>query len=587
MIGSHVVAYIPDPDVQAWGPVLNSNAFFTNDIAGWKESPFSPAWAWFKQGTNGYAVQSSAAGSRLTRDDVTGAIPRGGATLFRVRQTVTVSGAGWIVTGIGYGDTALAAAEGPFWAGTGHAANFETAFHAAAPGTYSLEFTHDPASVPGAFIFVNPYGQYDPGQTPWVDSMELHGQGAEVIDITCLVDAVTIHHGRDDASGQPDAPSCTIDMSLDTGEEEYPASLDVGGIIRVTTETVETITTRFAGRVTDITQGWDEAGPETPDRAIISVIATGSLSELGRRIVGDAPWPQELDGARVSRVMAAAGVTLNPNTSDPGTVQILARDVDSQSALDVAQAVAESAGGLVWATRDGDIRYADADHRRGTTWGLQLDACDILVTPYWSRTSGGLINRVSIGYGVTPEGQDQPRYVAQRDDSIAMFGRYEYTTTTELVALADASAIGQLLLTRNRVPVWIMASLPVDVAGLSVADTTQLLNLDMHDLINLTGLPAAGEAPTSALLWVEGWTETLTFGGHEIELVVSGFCRTAPAPRWNDLAASITWNSMGQLTWDDATCLGPQPSQGRWDDVSASARWNQVAFNITWDTWPG
>lgn len=411
-------------------------------------------------------------------------------------------------------------------------------------------------------------------------------QGAAV-DISCLVDSVTIHHGRDDASGQPDANSATVEMSLDTGEDEYPAALDVGGILRVTTKAGNTTSTRFVGRVSDVTQGWDDAGEETPDRVNLSVIATGALADVGRRIVGDAPWPQQLDGARVASVMAAAGIVLNPATSDPGTVQILARDVDSQPALDVAQGVAESSGGVVWSTRDGDIRYADADHRRGTVWGLQLDACDILVTPVWSRTSGGLINRVSIGYGVTPEGQDQPRYTNQRDDSIAAYGRYEFTTTTELVALADASAFGQLLLTRNRVPVWIMSVLPVDVAGLSAADTTALLNLEMHDLISLTGLPGAGKAPTSALLWVEGWNETLSYGEHELELVVSGYCRTAPAPRWNDLLDTMTWDGMGELTWDDATCLGPQPSQGRWDDVSASVRWNQIASNITWDTWPG
>jgi hypothetical protein len=266
-------------------------------------------------------------------------------------------------------------------------------------------------------------------------------------------------------------------------------------------------------------------------------------------------------------------------------VQILPRDVDSQPALDVAQSTAVSAGGLVWNTRSGDIRYADADHRRGATAELEMDACDILVTPQWSRTTAGLINDVSIGYGVDPDGGDQPRYTNERADSIAMFGRYGFTTTTELAALADATAMGQLLLTRNRAPVWLMSALPVDVAGLTDEQTASLLTLEMSGLITLTGLPAAGSAPTTAILWVEGWTETLAYGAHEMTLIVSGYCRTSPAPRWNDVGPDTTWNDQGDITWDDSTCLGPIPNMGRWTDVPASVRWHQVPFNTTWDNY--
>ena len=137
------------------------------------------------------------------------------------------------------------------------------------------------------------------------------------------------------------------------------------------------------------------------------------LADLGRRVVGDVPWPQELDGARVARIMAAADVSLDPSYSDPGTVQVLPRDVDSQAALAIAQACATSASGLVWHTRTGEVRYADAEHRRGASPALQLNACDILVTPTWRRSSEGLVNLVSIGYGVAPEGGEQPRYVAR------------------------------------------------------------------------------------------------------------------------------------------------------------------------------
>jgi hypothetical protein len=330
--------------------------------------------------------------------------------------------------------------------------------------------------------------------------------GSAPVDITCLVDQVAIRHGRDDPDSQPEPSSATLDLSPAADVDTMPGLLEIGAGIRVDTTTITATYTRFVGRVTDLSYGWEDAGEATPDRPQGQVIAVGPMADLGRRIVGDAPWAQELDGARVANVLAAAGVVLDPAYSDPGTVQILPRDVDSQPALEVAKGTAESANGLVWETRAGEIRYADADHRRGIAVALALDACDVLVTPTWKRSTEALLNRVSLGYGPVPEEGEQARYVADRPESVARYGRYELTTETELATEADATALGDLLLTRNSSPVWIMSELPVDMKGLDAGQTDALLGMDMHSLVVLTGLPSAGAAPTTAQLWLEGWS---------------------------------------------------------------------------------
>jgi hypothetical protein len=411
--------------------------------------------------------------------------------------------------------------------------------------------------------------------------------GGVAVDISCLVDSVSIHHGRDDTNSQPEASSCSLAVSLNTDEEPLPAALDVGAVVRVTTALTGAPVARFTGRVTDVRQSWISAGEQTPDHMTVEVIATSALAELGRRVVGDTPYGQQLDGARVAAIMAAAGITLDPLFSDPGTVQILPRDIDSQPALDVAQSTAESAAGVVWDTRDGEIRYADANHRYGTAPALSIDSCDILVTPTWARTTEGLINDVSIGYGLAPDGGDQPRYTDTRADSVGRYGRYGFTTATELAALADAAALGQLLLVRNNSPVWVMSELPVAVDDLTADQTAALLGLDMHSLIYLTGLPTAGTAPTTAYLWVEGWSETLAYGVHEMTLTVSGYCRTSPAPWWDNVPSVWTWDTVTppDFTWDDATCFGPLPTEGRWSDVSASQRWDSLDPAVTWDNY--
>lgn len=411
--------------------------------------------------------------------------------------------------------------------------------------------------------------------------------GGAPVDISCLIDSVRIQHGRTDTESQPEASACSLTLTLDMDVDTYPAPLDVGAVVRVVTTYSGVDYPRFSGRVTDINQGWQSAGEDTPDHTEIDVIATGVLAELGRRVVGDTPYPQQLDGARVAAIMTTAGITLDPAFSDPGTVQIRPRDIDSQPALDVAQSAASSAGGLIWETRAGDVRYADSEHRTNMAAVIEIDACDILVTPIWTRSTAGLINKVSIGYGVAPEGGEEPRYVAERADNIDAYGDYGLSASTELAALADATAMGQLLLVRNGRPVWIMSELPVDVGGLSDADTVAFLGLDTHALISLIGLPAIGTAPTSALLWLEGWAEELSYGGHDVTLTVSGYCRTSPAPRWNSLPSSWTWDTITPpaTTWDDASCFGPLPSENRWADVPASQRWDQLPPATTWDNY--
>jgi hypothetical protein len=370
----------------------------------------------------------------------------------------------------------------------------------------------------------------------------LHTVTVAGADISCLVDSVSISHGRDDSGSQPEASSATIALSVDAAAAQLPAVVDVGAQVRVTTQTAGGVWDRFTGRVSDLALGWDDAGADTPDAGVGQIVAVGLLADLGRRVVGDVPWPQELDGARVARVLAAAGHPLDPLTSDPGTVELVPRDVDATQALDVAHDAAVSGTGVLWQTRSGQVRYADADHRRGIPSALTLDACDLLVTPTWRRTLEGLVNSVSLGYGTEPAGGgEQPRYVASNPDSITRWGTYGYSTTTALASLADAQAQGSLLLARNSSPVWVMAALPVDVSGLDAARYDALLGLDVHSLLTLTGLPALGTAPTSATLWVEGWKEELTWGGHESELVVSGYCRTVPPPRWDDVDPQWVW----------------------------------------------
>lgn len=547
------------------------------------------------------------------------------------------------------------------------------------------------------------------------------GPGGVDVDVSCEVADVSINHGRADTTAQPDASTVTVAMPLGLAE-----GVEIGAPLYVITDIVPA-SYRFAGSVTDMSVSWemryDPDANETTVLPVARVMAAGPLADLGRRFMGDAPWPQESDGARAARILAGAAgriqdwayagtapdgwydnwlgavgvasittdaaagalrLTWLPGATDPsgfswryatpiragytytilaevyvptgqppvqltspfltaggyamaaerwqtvthqftatdnadraigiqpiyhparpagtyclvrrfqvfestapvlgqidpGTVTVLARDVDRQPALDLLQGVANDASGVAWETRAGSLCYADADHRRSIPVALELDACDVVLTPEWKRSRGGLINEVAIAYG-----PDQLVTTAISTVSQARYGRVAYSLQTQLAALADASAMASLLMTRNAFPVWILDAITLDLSVLDDVTRGKVLALEMHDLITITGFPAGGPL-TSAALWVEGWTEELAYGRHVVVLAVSGYCRTTPPPRWNDAPPTMTWDKAGTFMFWDAACMGPSVSQGRWDDVSASQRWDQLPSADTWDTWP-
>jgi hypothetical protein len=367
--------------------------------------------------------------------------------------------------------------------------------------------------------------------------------------------------------------------------------MDIGASLVVETQHGGTWFPRFVGTVTDVGLTWDVgrgtygAEPDVVPRG--QVMGAGALAGTGRRYIGDVPWPQESDGARAGRILAAAAATVGQ--VDPGTVQLLPRDVDRKAALELLGDTANDGGGVVWESADGLLNYADADHRRNTPPAATLDACDVLMAPHWSKTAAGLVNDVAVAYGIPPDGGDQPVVTTTNAASIAAYGRYAYSVTTELAALADAQARAQTLTVRGGYPAWNVTDLPLDLSVLDDALTDLVLGLEVHDLLQLVGQPAGTPSPGAVnSLWIEGWTERLTYGGHELTFSVSAYCRTVPPPRWNDVSPSQTWDStLPSATWDSASCLGPQPSLGRWDDTAASLRWDEVPAATTWDTWKG
>jgi hypothetical protein len=396
----------------------------------------------------------------------------------------------------------------------------------------------------------------------------------EGVSAECAVQHATIRHGRDDPSSQPEGDSATLELV-----GPMPDGVEIGARLEVLARFGETDYPRFAGRVTDVAIGWHSV--DVPSG---SIVAIGELADLGRRVIGDAPYPSESDGVRVNRAITAAGVLTDAIRSDPGTLTVLARDVDAQPALAVATDAAVDGAGFVWQATDGAVLYADAQHRRKALPVAELDACDLPLSLAWSKGLEGLANDVRVRYGPA---EPQAEVHVTDAASVAELGTFGASLSTRLASAADANARAQLIAVRQSRPAWVLAALALDLYWVNPLLTLELLGLEVHDLVAVTGMPA-GAPMTSALVFVEGWTETISPGAWQIELAVSDYCRTAPAPAWDDLDPALTWDTLNPAqTWDSSTCVPPYVGRGRWADVPSSLRWDQVAPSETWDTWTG
>lgn len=397
---------------------------------------------------------------------------------------------------------------------------------------------------------------------------------------------VSIRHGRSGADGQPDAATCTFTTDSELVPEVGQAvTVDLGADAIAAFGTAAGATPRFRGTITDakVRPG---PGTQTHRRRVV-VTAVGRKAKLGRDFVGDAPWPAELDGARVGRILAlatASGLTLG--TIDSGTVTVLARDVDRQPALGLLDTVANDAEGILLERRDGSLVYHDQDHRTATATTLELSSSEVLWPLEWQQGLGGLVNDLTVGYGsATPQAE-----VRVTDPvSIAAHGLYAAKVATKLADATAAEAYAQMTVARRALPWWEVSALVVELVR-SIDDgphahAAALLALQVADLIKLTGLPTDGPLQLGRL-WVEGWTETITGGRWTLALAISPFGRTGPAARWADVDTETSWAELdAAMSWRAAASwdTGSEPD-GRWLGTPANMTWADGP--ATWATWP-
>jgi len=292
------------------------------------------------------------------------------------------------------------------------------------------------------------------------------------VDVSCMTLAdVRVSVGRVDVWQQPEAGSMTVRLLSDqVGGLSGSITLGADCLLQVSstldpaaaamdprTWTVSPWAAPdwalFRGRVTDVTADLDPAG------WVVTVTAAGQLADLGRQKIGDEPWPQESDTARLDRIMQLAGVdTAGVDTGVAGP-DLIAKDIDSQQVAKLLRETAEWAGGLLWEdhttadslTGGALLTYQTGSQRTlafGATWDQAtgtwddstrtwdqgiiseyapwpLDPCSVIQDGWqWSQVVGDLVTRAEVKWGTfdavaTTGDNTPPVYTRSLDTDLA------------------------------------------------------------------------------------------------------------------------------------------------------------------------
>lgn len=370
---------------------------------------------------------------------------------------------------------------------------------------------------------------------------------------------VSITHGRNDISSQPEASTAAIAIRGSAG-------LDIALSDSVDIAAWET--TRFTGEVSDISITHLSS---VPPMAITTVTAIGNLSNLGSRITGTSGYASETVYSRAEEILTDSGETyLNGGTSSLELFAVSAGNAVPQTCLDGLQALAEWSGGTYFDTPNGYIVFESYGSRGLTafagvwsvlinpwsayeqTWdsfptsfaGTMLPANGVIFTPSWNQNQSSIINDVSVSHG------DPASYHQETDaTSIATYGRRALTLETGLKSTGDATSRASAILLSQALPLWNLGNISIYVNQLSEPERNLVLNLISGSSVVVNNLPEP--APFSQFLGiVEGWSESYTPGQHILTLSISDPRYSFQTVTWGDVDPALLWGDVNEeIIW--------------------------------------
>jgi hypothetical protein len=308
----------------------------------------------------------------------------------------------------------------------------------------------------------------------------------------------------------------------------------------------------------------------------------GSIVKLAKEI-WDGNIPQDEDGEQIYEILssvllgawndvpaASTWAGYDPTETWANAVNIGLGEIDRpglytmqhqpdtvDTVYNIVSDIANSAFGYIYEDNEGNIGYADADHRQTyliANGYVDLSASHAIGSGLRTTTkSADIRNDIYINYGNNYNAQKTATSAA----SIALYGYKAETINSRIHGAVDAQEIADRYISLRAFPQPIFDSItfPITNPEIDNSDRDNLLNVFMGMPLNIQDLPTQisnGEFSG----YVEGWRWSTRFNELFLTINLSPVSFSQVAMRWNSVPIGEAWNTLSNtLTWEYATIV--------------------------------
>jgi hypothetical protein len=413
--------------------------------------------------------------------------------------------------------------------------------------------------------------------TVWTPDWKLTVAGVDYTDIA--IADITHQAGRDDIYSQPNPSYLQISLVALSGQT-LPFVLNDSLSLQVKNSS-GTYVNLFGGDITDLTVEVAATG-SLATVVNYTILAMGSLVKLAKEIY-NGTISQDEDGNQIYDLLssvllgswndvpsASTWATYDSTETwanaanqglgeidQPGLYTMENRDASPDTIYNIASLIANSAFGYLYETNNGDIGYADADHRQNYLLNngyVDLDANHALGQGLSTITrSGDIRNDVIINYGNNYGSQK----TASSPTSIALYGYKSESINSVIHSAVDAQAVANRYINQRALPlpVFQRITMPITNPEIDDSDRDNLLGVFMGQPLNITNLPT--QISSGAFEgYVEGWSWSTRFNELFLTINLSPISFSQVAMRWDTTPDTEAWNTLSPtLTWENATIV--------------------------------
>ena len=413
--------------------------------------------------------------------------------------------------------------------------------------------------------------------TVWTPDWKLIVAGVDYTDIA--ISDIAHQAGRDDIYAQPNPSYLQVQLVALSGQT-LPFQINDSLSLQVKNSSGSYVNL-FGGDITDLTV---EVGATGALATVVNytILAMGSLVKLAKEIY-TGTISQDEDGNQIYDLLssvllaswndvpaATTWATYNATETwanagnqglgeidQPGLYTMENRAADPDTIYNIASLIADSAFGYLYEAPNGDIGYADADHRQTYLLAngyVDLDARHALGAGLSTITrSADIRNDIYINYGNNFGSQE----TASSPQSIALYGYKSESINSTIHSAVDAQAVADRYIAQRAFPLAAFQSItfPITNPAIDNSDRDNLLGVFMGQPLNIQNLPVQISNGVFEG-YVEGWRWSTRFNELFLTINLSPVAFSQVAMRWNTVPITEAWNTIDPtLTWEYATIV--------------------------------